>query len=134
MSGKTIEEVGDRYDGDVLGDDLRGVRTVRPESAGQPFATGRDGGPGRGVIRSGAGQRVHGPPKLIDVLIHGWDLAVATGQDSRLDPDLVEICWEIVRPQLELLQGSGAFGTEVIVPDDADSRTRLLAVLGRSAP
>ena len=29
MSGKTIEEVGDRYDGDVLGDDLT-RRTTRP--------------------------------------------------------------------------------------------------------
>ena len=63
---------------------------------------------------------VYAGHRFIDVLIHGWDLAVATGQDSRLDPDLVEICWEIVRPQLELLQGSGTFGTEVIVPDDAD--------------
>jgi uncharacterized protein (TIGR03086 family) len=71
--------------------------------------------------------------RYIDVLIHGWDLAVATGQDSTLDPVLVETCWEIVRPQQDLLRGSGAFGTEVEVPDDADSQTRLLAVLGRRA-
>ncbi len=72
--------------------------------------------------------------RFIDVLIHGWDLAVATGQDTTLDPELVETCWEIVRPQLDLLQGSGAFGTNVDVPDDADSQTRLLAVLGRRTP
>jgi uncharacterized protein (TIGR03086 family) len=72
--------------------------------------------------------------RFIDVLIHGWDLAVATGQDSTLDSELVDTCWEIVRPQQDLLRGSGAFGTEVEVPDDADSQTRLLAVLGRRTP
>jgi hypothetical protein len=46
---------------------------------------------------------------------------------------LVEACWDVVRPQQELLQGSGAFGTAVDVPDDADAQTRLLAVLGRRA-
>ena len=39
----------------------------------------------------------------------------------------------MVEPQLEMLVGSGAFGTTVDVPDDADAETRLLAVLGRQA-
>jgi len=134
VSGKSIEEVGDRYDGDVLGDDASAAYDASARVAGDAFA--RPGameapvavsyGPVPGEVYAGH--------RFIDVLIHGWDLAVATGQDSRLDPDLVETCWEIVRPQLELLQGSGAFGAEVDVPDDADSQTRLLAVLGRSAP
>jgi uncharacterized protein (TIGR03086 family) len=68
--------------------------------------------------------------RFIDMLIHGWDLAVAAGQDSTLDSELVETCWEIVRPHQDLLQGSGAFGTEIDVPADA-RQTRLVAVLGR---
>ena len=30
---------------------------------------------------------------FMDVLIHTWDLATATGQDAPLDPQLVETCW-----------------------------------------
>ena len=77
---------------------------------------------------------VYAGHRFIDVLIHGWDLAVATGQDSRLDPELVETCWEIVRPQLDLLQGSGAFGTEVDVPDDADSQRACSRYSAAAAP
>ena len=71
--------------------------------------------------------------RFIDVLVHGWDVAKSTGQDTTLDPALVEACWAVVEPQLEMLVGSGAFGTEVEVPDDADAETKLLAVLGRQA-
>jgi len=133
VSGQTIEEVGDRYDGDLLGDDPSAAYDASARVAGDAFA--RPGameapvavsyGPVPGEVYAGH--------RFIDVLIHGWDLAAATGQDSTLDPELVETCWEIVRPQLDLLQGSGAFGNEVDVSDDADSQTRLLAVLGRAA-
>ena len=74
---------------------------------------------------------VYAGHRLIDVLIHGWDLATATGQDAELDPGLVEACWEVVTPQAELLKGSGMFGSEVEVPPDANPQTRLLALLGR---
>jgi uncharacterized protein (TIGR03086 family) len=67
------------------------------------------------------------------VLIHGWDLAKATGQDTTLDPELVDACWTVIRPQMELLEASGMFGTKVPVADDADAQTKLLAALGRRA-
>ena len=70
--------------------------------------------------------------RLIDVLIHGWDVAKSTDQDTNLPYDLVEACWEIVEPELEVLTASGAFGTPVTVPADADRQTQLLAALGRS--
>jgi uncharacterized protein (TIGR03086 family) len=134
VAGKTIEEVGDRYDGDVIGDDpgaaydasarIAGDAFERPGAMEVPVAVSY--GPVPGEVYAGH--------RFIDVLIHGWDLAVATGQNTALDPELVETCWEIVRPQQDLLRGSGAFGNEIEVPDSADSQTRLLAVLGRRAP
>ena len=72
--------------------------------------------------------------RFIDVLMHGWDLAVAEHQDTRMDPSLVEACSAVIEPQLDQLKASGAFGIEVAVPPDADPQTRLLAVLGRKAP
>ena len=69
--------------------------------------------------------------RYIDVLIHGWDLAVATGQPTDLDPELVEACWRIAEPQTDLIAGSGAFGHVVALGDDAGPQERLLALLGR---
>ena len=74
---------------------------------------------------------VYAGHRFIDVFIHGWDLARATGQDPSLDPELVAACTEVLEPQLAMLQGSGLFGTPVEVPARADAQTRLLASLGR---
>jgi uncharacterized protein (TIGR03086 family) len=70
-----------------------------------------------------------------DVLIHTWDLARATGLDERLDPDEVHrqlIAIGSMPPEVdEAMRGSGHYGPRVVVPDDADEQTRLLAFMGR---
>lgn len=129
--GRTIEEVGDRLDGDVLGDDP--LKAYDDSAAQADAAFSAPGaldapcavsyGPVPGSIYAGH--------RFIDVLIHGWDVATATGQDSRLDPALVEACAEVVAPQAELLKGSGMFGAEVDLSAGADAQEQLLAQLGR---
>src|SRR5215203_670981 len=37
---------------------------------------------------------------FMDVLIHTWDVARATGQDEKLDPDLVEACSAMFLPEM----------------------------------
>lgn len=133
VDGKTIAEVGDRYDGDVLGDD---PSAAYDESAAKAAAAFEQPGAMERPVAVSYGPvpgEIYAGHRLVDVLIHGWDLAVATGQDRTLDPELVDACWEVVRPQQALLQASGMFGSEVSVPDDADSQTKLLAALGRTA-
>ena len=66
-----------------------------------------------------------------DVFMHTWDLARATGQDERLDPDK---CAELLAGMLPLdavLRESGQYGPRVEVPEDSDVQTRLLAFIGR---
>lgn len=129
--GATIEGVGSRLDGDQLGDDPLDAYDRSAEAAAAAFEApgvldalcAVSYGPVPGSVYAGH--------RFIDVLIHGWDLAVATGQDRTLDPALVDACWAVVDPQAELLRGSGAFGDEVTILPDADPQTRLLAVLGR---
>ena len=121
------------HDGDMLGDDplARYDESSRLAAAAfnEPGAMERmvavSYGPVPGSVYAGH--------RFIDVLIHGWDLAVATGQPTVLDPQLVQVCWDVVTPQAELLAGSGMFGDRVEVPDDADLQTRVLALLGRRA-
>jgi uncharacterized protein (TIGR03086 family) len=130
-AGTTIESVGGRLDGDVLGPDpARSYATsakaaaaafLRPGALDAPCAVSY--GPVPGSVYAGH--------RFIDVFIHGWDLATATGQDTALDPDLMEACRQIIEPQLELFRAAGALGAELPVPPGATPQTRFLAILGR---
>ena len=66
-----------------------------------------------------------------DMLIHGWDLAKATGQDTKLDPVLVEAAAATFIPMVPQFAGRGMFAEAIHVPGDADTQTRLLALAGR---
>lgn len=69
---------------------------------------------------------------FMDVLVHSWDLAAATGQDTRLDPDLVQACWEMFVPEMPARgRHTGLVGPEVAVPADAPLQDRLLGAMGR---
>jgi uncharacterized protein (TIGR03086 family) len=130
-SGKTVEAVGDRLDGDVLGDDPAAAYDASAKLAADTFeAPGALEAP-CAVSYGPVPGSVYAGHRLLDVLIHGWDLAVATGQDPALDPELVRGCLDVVEPQLSLLQASGAFGPALEAAPDADDQTRLLAMLGR---
>jgi uncharacterized protein (TIGR03086 family) len=74
---------------------------------------------------------VYAGHRFIDVLIHGWDLATATGQDAQLEAGLIEACRQVAEPQIEVLRASGAFGQGIPAPQVSGAQTRLLAQLGR---
>lgn len=67
-----------------------------------------------------------------DVFLHTWDLARATGQDERLDPDMCARLLDGMLPMDEMLRASGHYGPRVDVGQDADVQTRLLAFIGRT--
>lgn len=73
-----------------------------------------------------------------DMVLHGWDLARATGQDDTIDPAEIEAMWPDVQQIPEEMRIPGAFGPgvvvfgpEVKVPDDAPLQHRVLGLLGR---
>jgi uncharacterized protein (TIGR03086 family) len=69
-----------------------------------------------------------------EVLVHGWDLAVATGQDYRADPGVAAAVLHqvtmLTRPGMEELR-NGQFGPVVPVPDDGPVLDRILGLTGR---
>jgi uncharacterized protein (TIGR03086 family) len=66
-----------------------------------------------------------------DVFMHTWDLARATGQDDRLDPDLCAEMFTGMEPMDEMLRASGQYGPRVPVLPDADPQAKLLGFIGR---
>jgi uncharacterized protein (TIGR03086 family) len=69
---------------------------------------------------------------LNEVTVHGWDLAVATGQPYRPDRVSVLLCLEMVGDRSDPTnEPEGLFGPVVPVPDDAPAFDRLLGRTGR---
>jgi uncharacterized protein (TIGR03086 family) len=130
-AGATIKDVGGRLDGDVLGADpavsyARSAAAAaetfrRPGALDAPCAVSY--GPVPGSVYAGH--------RFVDVFVHGWDLAVATGQDPELDPGLMKACRDVIEPQIEAFRAAGAFGEVRPVPSDATEQQRFLAMFGR---
>lgn len=66
-----------------------------------------------------------------DQLLHGWDLARATGQDATMPAGLPEAAYEMIHGRLPDDQRKGAFKPEVTVSPDASAQDKLLAYAGR---
>jgi uncharacterized protein (TIGR03086 family) len=66
-----------------------------------------------------------------DQLLHGWDLAVATGQDPRMPEDLPEAAYAIIHGRFTDEQRQGVFKPEIVVPADSSAQEKLLAYTGR---
>lgn len=131
-AGRTIEDVGDRLDGDVLGPDPVGSYAASAKAAAAAFrAPGALDAP-CAVSYGPVPGSVYAGHRFMDVFIHGWDLAAATGQDTALDAGLMQACREVIEPQLEAFRGAGALAGPLSVPAGATGQTHLLAMLGRA--
>jgi uncharacterized protein (TIGR03086 family) len=66
-----------------------------------------------------------------DVFMHTWDLARATGQDDRLDPDFCAQLLEGMTQMEDAIRNSGQYGPAVPVPEDALVQDRMIGFIGR---
>lgn len=129
LDGKTVEQVGDQFDGDVLGDDPFVVWDTAIEASLNAFASVSDQDPvhlsfGTVPVDEYANQM------LVDLTVHAWDLARGAGVDERLERSTVEASLAYTRLRFEEFSGSGLIGTPVEIDSD-DPQETLLALLGR---
>lgn len=129
VDGKTIEEVGSSLDGDLLGDDpLAAVAASSAEATDAVDARVPEGG----TVQLSFGETPIDEYVMqitADHLVHGWDLAAATGQNRLMDPELVAAVSEWFAPQAELWRSAGAIGPRFDAGGDPQSD--LLADYGR---
>ncbi|WP_326643086.1 TIGR03086 family metal-binding protein [Streptosporangium sp. NBC_01755] len=138
LAGRTTAEIGDAFEGDLLGDDPIKAFDTSAVPALQAAAGHRvldrivhlpfGDVPGREYITE----------LFADALIHTWDLARAIGADERLDPELVTACatwFADAGPGYRQASATGEHqvGEHRKVPSDTDAQTRLLASWGRRA-
>jgi uncharacterized protein (TIGR03086 family) len=107
---------------DLVGDDPVGAYDATIADAMSVY-----GAPG-GAEKAGFGLSV----AFADTLIHGWDLAQATGQDATMPDGLANVAYEIVSSNFKDNQREGILGPRVDVPDDASWQDKLLGFSGRT--
>jgi uncharacterized protein (TIGR03086 family) len=131
LEGSTIEEVGDRFEGDVLGEDPIGSALAAAEAA---IATVAAQVPRGGTVQLSFGEtpkEEYARQLAADHLIHGWDLAAATDGETGLDADLVPAIAAWFDGNEETYRGMGAVAARR--PSSDDAQQDLLARFGRDA-
>lgn len=130
MAGRSIADIGTSLDGDLLGGDPRAA-TEHAARAAQVAVV-------EPVLKRAKVQLSYGEESAAeyvfqlaaDHVVHGWDVAVATGSDPRMDPDVIAGVADWFAGREEIYRTSGAIGPR---PDGEydDPQDRLLAAYGR---
>lgn len=131
IAGQTIAEVGDRYEGDVVG--ASAVASWQAASNKAEVAI-RELDDASKLVHLSFGDvpaHIYLRQMILDLTIHAWDLATAIGQDDNLPEPLVEAAWDVLEPEVENWRSAGALAAAVTVSDDAPLQTKLLALSGR---
>lgn len=132
MAGRTVADVGDAFEGDLIGDD---AGRAWDEAADEALAAVREPGALERTVHLSFGDfsgRFYVGQVLSDHVIHSWDLARAIGAGEALDPELVRFAYDELVPQFEQWRKAGAFGPKIPVDEGADLQTKLLAEAGRA--
>lgn len=131
FAGKTIADVGDRYEGDQLGDDP--VAAWDRAAAAAVAAVGEDGAMARTIHLSyGDVPGSHYARELFtDLVVHTWDLARGIGADDAIEPTWAQMIYDELAPREAELKATGLWGDTIVPPPGADIQTRMLAVMGR---
>lgn len=130
LAGLSAEEVGDRWSGDLLGDDPIG--SYRSIHAAATAAVNGE------LDARSITHLSYGDFTTAEYLEHisiyrafqAYSIGTFLGLDVEFEPRLIELLDELVLPQVEQWRGMGIFPPEVAAPAAADAQTLLLAKTG----
>jgi hypothetical protein len=130
IAGKTMDEVGDTWKGDLLGD-----TPVASYDALNDLATAAVSKP---IVDGQIAHLSYGDFPVATFLEHtsfyrGFQaplIAKVAGIPFAMSDELVDLLWSTVEPQLEGLRAIHVFGPAVVVPEGSDRETQLLGMTG----
>jgi len=130
IAGKTMDEVGDKWKGDLLGSDPIGNYDTLNDAAvaavSKPIADGQ------------IAHLSYGDFPVPTYLEHtsyyrGFQaplIAQVAGITFHMSDDLIDMLWTSVEPQIEDLRKMHVFGPPIEVPDGSDRQALLLGMTG----
>lgn len=132
--GKTVAEVGDKYDGDLIGNEPHKCWEQASQKA--QVAVSEPGYPTR-TIHLSYGDKTgeyYLREMTIDQTIHAWDLAQGLGLRLEISQDLAEFCYDHLKPQAEAWRQSGEFGPLLLkVDENMSALEKILTLSGRNS-
>jgi uncharacterized protein (TIGR03086 family) len=134
LEGLTISQVGDRFEGDLMGDDPAAWAGLLASSIEEAHAAVARPDALEGTVHLSFGDtpaQEYVTELTADLALHAWDLARATDQDDTIDPDVVALLLPWAEAHADLLAGSGMFGNPSDLGTEAPDHARLLGLVGR---
>ena len=133
VAGRTIAEVGSKYDGDLLGDDHKSNWSAAAGKAMDAIKI---------TDMSSQAHLSYGDQPMdhyineiaTDLIIHSWDAAQGRLCSLWFDPEVCQALYETILPRADEIAQPGVFAPRVPVPDDAPTQVKLLAIYGRATP
>jgi uncharacterized protein (TIGR03086 family) len=136
FEGLTMEQVGNRFEGDLMGDDSSTWPGLLASSVEEAHAVVAQPGALERTVHLSFGDasgHEYVMQLTADLAVHSWDLARATGQRDTLDPDAVALLLPWTDATIDLWAEMGLFGPRIDTGSDASDDIRLLGLVGRKA-
>jgi uncharacterized protein (TIGR03086 family) len=130
LTGKTIKEIANKHEGDLLGDNFKSAWQLhiqaallavdKADIAAEVHLSYADVTADRYIREVGG-----------DMLIHGWDVGQAINCSMVFDNNLAQAVYDFVTPRKEEFRASGLFGKPYPTEASDSLHVRLLAFFGR---
>jgi uncharacterized protein (TIGR03086 family) len=130
ISGKTSDEVGGCFDGELIGNALQANWHAAAERA-RNAVVAADLSAIAHLSTGDSTVEDYLRQAGTDQLIHAWDVGEAVNEHVQFAAPLIAAAQEYIVPRIRTLQEAGLFAPSVTVPATADAQTKLLAVTGR---
>lgn len=130
LAGKTVAEVGTRYDGDVLHSNPQSTWQHAADAALMAVKHADQ----EATIHLSYGDvpaKDYMSDMSAEMVIHGWDVDQSLNCSLRFDPIVAQAIYDTSLEHQERLQPSEDFAGPLDVGDDVDLSTKLLALFGR---
>jgi uncharacterized protein (TIGR03086 family) len=132
LEGVDRDEARTMLTGDQLGDDpvVAVVQSARAQA--RAFASAPPGRPVPGP-KGSSSAAAYLRFRLVDLVVHAWDLLRAAGLNETVDPRIVVELLDMVAPHLDEMLAFGAYGAgpSGTLPIDASPQSQLLDWFGR---
>ncbi len=130
LAGKTVKEVGDKYEGDLVGNDPQAAWKSAADKASEAVKNAK---PDDKVHLSYGDVTADHYIREVggDILIHGWDVGQAINCSMTFSDKVVRAVQDFVKPREEEYRASGLFGDKVQTSDSDSPHVKLLAFFGR---
>jgi len=130
LAGKSVAEVGDKYEGDVLGDDFHAAWKHAAEAA----AAAVDVAGENNLVRTSFGNisaREYIMQVGGDIYIHAWDVDQSEHCSLVMDEAVAQTLYDFYLPVAEGYRSAGVLGPALPVPAGAKVSLKLLGLMGR---